>query len=102
VRRFGAHTLETTQGDYRGLLVESSGPATLGFELSVERGALLFRPRRAWVLGIRLPLWLAPRIEADNWPRESGGWRVHVRFRMPLLGLVGEYEGHVMPEEGIA
>jgi hypothetical protein len=73
VRRFGAHTLETIQSDYRGLLVESSGPASLGFELSVEGGALLFRPRRAWVLGIRLPLWLAPRIEADNWPNETGG-----------------------------
>ena len=69
VRHFGAHTLETTQSDYRGLLVESSGPASIGFELSVEGSALLFRPLRAWVLGIRLPLWMAPRIEADNWPK---------------------------------
>lgn len=61
VRHFGAHTLDTIQGDYGGLLVESSGPASIGFELSVEGGALLFRPLRAWVLGIRLPLWLAPR-----------------------------------------
>jgi hypothetical protein len=102
VRRFGTHTLETIQSDYRGLLVESSGPASLGFELSVEGSALLFRPRRAWVLGIRLPLWLAPRIEADNWPNETGGWRVHLRFGVPFLGLVGEYEGDVKPEEGIA
>jgi Domain of unknown function (DUF4166) len=100
VRRFGSHTLETIQADYRGLLVESSGPASLGFELSVEGGALLFRPCRAWVLGIRLPLWMAPRIEADNWPNETRGWRVHLRFGVPLLGLIGEYEGDV--KEGIA
>jgi hypothetical protein len=98
VRRFGAHTLETIQTEYRGLLVESSGPASLGFELIVGDGALFFRPCRAWVLGIRLPLWLAPCIEADNRPGDSGGWRVHLRFRVPLLGLVGEYEGDVMPE----
>ncbi len=98
VRRFGAHALETTQADYRGLLIESSGPASLGFELAVEAGALLFRPRRAWVLGIPVPLWLAPSIEADNRPEESGGWRVRVRFRVPCLGLVGEYEGLVKPD----
>jgi hypothetical protein len=99
VRRFGVHTLETIQSDYRGLLVESSGSGSLGFELAVESGALLFLPRRAWVLGVRLPLWLAPRIEAENWPMEPDGWRVRVQFRVPLLGLVGEYEGDVIPKE---
>jgi len=97
-RRFGSRALVTTQIDHCGLLVESSGPGSLGFELIVEAGALLFRPRRAWVFGIRLPLWMAPNIEADNWPTESGGWRVHLRFRLPFLGLVGEYEGKVSPE----
>jgi hypothetical protein len=98
VRRFGAHRLETIQTEHHGLLVESSGQASLGFVLAVEGGALFFRPYRAWLLGIPLPLWLAPSIEADNWPRESGGWEVQVRFRVPLLGLVGGYEGHVTPE----
>jgi hypothetical protein len=98
-RRFGSgHELQTDQADYRGLLVESSGPASLGFELIVEGGALLFRPRRAWLLGLPLPLWLAPGVEADNRPAGPGSWRVCVRFRVPLLGRVAEYEGDVIPE----
>jgi Domain of unknown function (DUF4166) len=97
-RRFGPHALVTTQIEHCGLLVESSGPGSLGFELIVEAGALLFRPRRAWVFGLPVPLWMAPNIEADNWPTESGGWRVHLRFCLPLLGVVGEYEGEVTPE----
>jgi hypothetical protein len=101
VRHFGKHLLTTTQSDHRGLLVESSGPGSLGFELVVEGGALFFRPRRAWVLGVPVPLWLSPGIEVENVPAGSGGWRVVVRFRLPLLGPVGEYEGEVTPEEGV-
>ena len=48
---------------------------------------------------VRVPLWLAPRIEVENHPVESGGWRVRVQFRLPLLGPVGGYEGVVMPED---
>ncbi len=98
-RLFGIHALETSQREYRGLLLESSGPASIGFELVVEEGSLLFLPRRAWVFGIRLPLWLAPRIEAENLPGESGGWRVRVRFGVPLLGRIAEYEGDVIAED---
>jgi hypothetical protein len=98
VRRFGRHTLATTQIDHHGMLVESTGPSSLGFQLSIKSGALLFHPSRAWVLGIPWPLWLAPSIVAHNWPNEPGGWRVRVEFRVPLLGLVGRYEGDVMPE----
>jgi hypothetical protein len=97
-RRFGDYALETTQREYRGLLVEASGPASIGFELVVDQGSLLFVPRRAWVFGIPLPRWLAPRIEAENSPAESGGWRVRVRFGVPLLGQVAEYEGNVIEE----
>ena len=98
LRRFGPHRLETTQTDHRGLLVESAGPASLGFQLTIDEGALLFRLRRFWVLGIPAPRWLAPSIAASNLPKEPGGWRVCVEFRVPLLGLLGKYEGDVMPE----
>jgi hypothetical protein len=98
-RRFGRYALETTQREHRGLLLESSGPASIGFELVVDQGELLFFPRRAWLFGIPLPLWLAPRIEAENSPAESGGWRVRVRFGVPLLGRVAEYEGDVIPQD---
>ncbi len=94
-RRFGDSVLETGHSEHRGLLVESSGAASIGFEVIVEGGGMLFRPRRAWMFGIRLPLWLAPRIEAENWPNPDDSWRVHVRFSVPLLGRVAEYEGDV-------
>jgi hypothetical protein len=98
VRHFGKHLLTTSQSDHRGLLVEAAGPGSIGFELVVEGGALFYRPRRAWMLGVPVPLWLSPGVEADNVPTASGGWRVVVRFRLPLLGPVGEYEGEVTPK----
>ena len=99
VRHFGRYALETDQSEYQGLLVESSGPASIGFELIIREGALLFRPCRAWILGIPLPLWLAPRIAVENWPGGSEGWLVRVRFGVPLLGQVAEYEGDVVANE---
>lgn len=97
-RCFGEHVLETTQGDYRGLLVESSGPGSFGFELAVHDGALFFHRRRAWAFGLPIPHWLAPDIEAKNMPNASSGWRVSVRFSVPLLGPIAEYEGKVTAE----
>ena len=97
-RRFGIHALETSQRVYRGLLLESSGPASIGFELVVQEGSLLFLPRRAWVFGIPLPLWLAPAIKAENSPTQSGGWSVRVRFGVPLLGQIAVYEGEMISE----
>jgi hypothetical protein len=96
-RRFGEHALETVQSVRRGLLAEASGPASLGFELLVQDGGLLFRRRRAWLCGIPLPLWLAPKIEAENMACD-GAWSVCVRFGVPVLGEVGRYEGDVGPE----
>jgi hypothetical protein len=101
VRRFGGYTLATVQAARAGLLVEWSGPASLGFELIVADGALRFRARRAWILGMPIPLWLAPEIEAENRALESGNWWVHVRFRLPRLGPLAEYVGEVAPE-GVA
>jgi hypothetical protein len=98
-RRFGKHALETVQSVRGGLLVEASGPASLGFELLVQDGALLFRRRRAWLCGIPLPLWLAPKIEAENMARDGVAWHVCVRFGVPILGEVGRYEGEVGPCE---
>ncbi len=99
-RHFGTHVFTTYQYDYRGLLLEAAGPGSVGFELVNEGGTLHFRPRRAWLLGIPVPLWLVPGVDAENVPLATGGWRVIVRFRLPLLGPVGEYEGEVVSEVG--
>lgn len=97
VRNFGSHVLTTLQTDWHGLLIERKGLASLGFELIVEGDTLVFRPCSAWVLGMRVPLWLSPCIDAENRPDESGGWQVRVVFRVPLLGRVAEYQGSVKP-----
>lgn len=98
-RHFGKHTLTTTQIAWRELLVERKGLASLGFELQVEGERLCFKPRRAWVLGVPVPLWMSPQIEAENWPSEAGGWHVRVVFRVPLLGQVAAYAGEVRAVE---
>lgn len=95
IRHIGRYTLATNQAEHQGLMVETSGPGSIGFELVVDQGGLLFRPRRAWFLGLPLPLWLSPSIEAENWPDGLDGWRVVVRFRIPLLGAIGQYEGTI-------
>jgi len=97
LRHFGNYTLRTVQTAWRDLLIERKGLASVGFELSVEGHALLFKTCRAWILGVPVPLWLSPCIEAGNWPNEASGWRVRVTFRVPLLGRIAEYEGSVLP-----
>jgi len=94
-RQFGEHVLETVQSVRGGLLAEASGRASLGFEMLVQDGALLLRRRRAWLGGIRLPLWLAPHVEAEDTATDGPAWRVSVRFGIPFLGEVARYEGEV-------
>jgi hypothetical protein len=94
VRSFGQHVFATVHSDYRGLLVESAGPMSFGFELAVEDASLNFVMRQAWFCGIPLPGFCRPNIEARNIADDTG-WRVEVRMRLPVLGLVIQYEGHV-------
>lgn len=97
LRHFGKYLLATTQTAWRDLLIERKGLASLGFELVIDDQVLSFKPRRAWLLGVRVPLWMSPRIEAENWPNDANGWRVRVIFRVPLLGQIAEYAGAVAP-----
>ena len=99
-RHFGKHTLTTMQYVWRDLLIERKGLASLGFVLIVEGESLLFKARRAWVLGVPVPLWLSPCIEAENRHCAAGGWHVRVVFRVPLLGQVAEYSGTVIANAG--
>ena len=71
VRHFDNYTLTTVQTEWRGLLIERKGLASLGFELIIRGETLLFKPRRAWVLVVPAPLWLSPCIEAENWANEA-------------------------------
>jgi hypothetical protein len=95
-RQFGRLKLITAQRIRRGLLVESAGSFTFGFSATAQDGVLRIESERFWAMGIRLPVGLAPSVQARASGHETG-WRVHVRIDVPLLGMLCEYEGEVVP-----
>ena len=97
VRSFAGRPLVTFQTVEGGLLMERGGPICFGLVLEVVEGGMTFRTRRAWLLGIPLPKWIAPNVEAEVVPNEAG-WRAEVRLRLPLLGRILDYEGEVVPQ----
>ena len=87
-------TVQWASGD---LVLESLGPFTYSSELVVQGSCLRNEFRRAWVMGLPLPRWLAPLIEGAV---EAGddGWHLAVRIGAPILGELVRYEGWVEPE----
>ena len=96
VRSFAGRPLVTWQSAGRGLLMERAGPLCFGLAVEVVAGGLTFRTRRTWMLGVPLPGWLAPRVEADVAPAGEA-WNVAVRLALPLVGRLLDYEGEVVP-----
>jgi hypothetical protein len=96
VRSFNGRPLMTTQRPWRNLLLESGGPLTFGFRLVVEAGGMLFDQQRTWLLGVPLPMLLAPRISAVATPA-AGGWHIDVRMALPLVGPMIRYHGIMVP-----
>jgi len=97
VRQFGEQVLESVQWEKDGLLHERLGPVRLAFKLHVEPPALRLELKKAWGLGIRLPLWLAPGgsgIEVG----QDDGVAILVRATAPILGQLVQYEGLVQGE----
>jgi hypothetical protein len=91
-RTFGERKLRTRIWTRDGLLAESIGPLTLGFQLLVADGGLDFNHTRTWLCGIPLPKWLAPRAEAHVKPAGER-WKIDMRLSHPWLGLVVRYHG---------
>jgi hypothetical protein len=96
-RDFGDHRLVTKQWSHDGLLMERAGPLCFGFRLSASAGEMCFAFVRCWAMGIPLPYVLAPRVNATARAYEKGWW-IRVWIEMPLLGLITEYEGEVVPQ----
>ena len=101
LREFGDHTFESVQWPQDGLLMESLGALRLGFRVTVEPPALRLRPVRAWLLGVPWPLALAPSGEGEEVGRPDG-CAVVVRGYAPLLGLLVQYEGLLVADQGPA
>lgn len=95
-RDFGGHVFASELSERNGLAVERFGPMRFGFALAPAPAGLLMRLRRWSCFGIRLPLFLAPRIAAREW-EESGRFRFDVSLRFPLIGGIVHYSGWLRP-----
>lgn len=99
-RHFGDFSMTTRQyllAD--GRMVERRGVVELLFRVSVEDGALIYRPDgvRLWLgFPIPIPPWLGPRVAGRAWC-EGDSMRVKIEVRAPLLGTIVTYGGVVTP-----
>ena len=95
-RVFGAEQFSSTQfageGRAANLLCERFGPLTFAMAVVVADGRLTLVPRSWNVLGLPLPMWLAPRATAYE-SVEGGRFRFHVEIRHALTGLIVRYRG---------
>jgi hypothetical protein len=95
-RHFGPHRFWSHFSAGKGMLVERFGPLRFAFELRAGDGELKMRLRRWGVLGLPLPLLLAPRVNAREW-QECDRFRFDDRIVMPLVGEVIHYSGWLRP-----
>lgn len=95
-RHFGSHPMQTAQmagrGKYEGCIIERFGPARIYLKLVVI-DAELHLITAAWsILGIKLPLFLAP----SGTTYEHGSdhrYNFHVDVTLPIIGRLVKYEG---------
>jgi hypothetical protein len=88
----------TRQWREHGYLVEAVGPTRTYFELESEPEGMCFRQRRCTILGIPFPGMLAPHVHARASSRDAEGWEVEVRISLPVIGLLVEYVGRLIPD----
>ena len=95
-RDFDGQVFSSELSGRNGLAVERFGPIRFGFALVSTGDGLAMELRRWSVLGIPLPLFLAPRIAAREWQAED---RFHfdVAVALPLIGDVVHYSGWLKP-----
>jgi hypothetical protein len=74
------------------LIVERFGPFAFGLAAVLADDRLHLVLRRWSVLGLPLPLWLAPGGEAYEYAAE-GRFHFHVELGHPLTGLIVRYRG---------
>lgn len=100
-REFGSFPLESTQHVPRaGILVERFGRIEFRFKVQARDGGIYFRQTRAAICVGRcmwpLPAWLGPRVDAQEMPGDlEYQTRVRVTVRLPLIGLLINYQGEI-------
>jgi hypothetical protein len=100
-RRFAGRAFSSIQqagrGRSEGLLEERFGPVRVGLALVLDGDRLRLVVRRWSLLGLPMPLALAPGGEA--WETAADGrFRFHVEIRHPWTGLIVRYRGWLAPE----
>ena len=94
-RWFAGHRLSTWQWQEGEQLCERFGPLVFGFHLRADKTGLRHELAGCRLIGLRLPRWLWPAIEGDEWPVGRNGVGFRVRVALPLLGTLIEYGGMV-------
>lgn len=99
-RTFAGRSFHSTQeagrGRFQWLLCERFGPVNAGMALVVDEGRLRLIVRRWSVLGIPLPVALAPHGDSYEYA-ENGRFHFHVEIAHPLTGLIVAYRGRLVP-----
>ena len=99
-RAFGNTLMATRQwSSADGFLIERFHGWDLTFLLHAQGDALVYSPKRAHLvfgpLRLRLPLALAPKVNATETGIDPLCIHVNVRVSLPLIGLLIEYDGHL-------
>ena len=78
------------------LINERFGPFTFGLAVVLDGDCLRIVPRRWSFLGLPMPRALMPT--GDTHERvEDGRFLFHVEIRLPVVGLIVRYRGHLVP-----
>jgi hypothetical protein len=100
-RTFAGRTFHSTQEPGRGrdewLLCERFGPLKVGMALVLDDGRLRLIVRRWSVLGIPLPLFLAPGGDSYEYAAD-GRFHFHVEIGHRWTGPIVGYQGWLVPK----
>lgn len=93
-RDFAGKTFSSELSQSGTRLVERFGPMRFSFDLPCDEHGLTMVMRGWSVLGIPVPLWLAPKSEAREWA-EGEDFCFDVPIALPSIGTVVHYSGHL-------
>lgn len=91
-RQFGKTLFHSVLEERDGTLTERFGPLRFAFDLPASATGLKMIMKGWSVLGVPLPLALAPRSLASEW-EEDGRFHFDVPISLPLIGRLVHYRG---------
>lgn len=93
-RHFPCRVMVSKMRAGAGVLVERFGPVSFHFRLQADEGRLTMLLQSVTVFGIRAPGLLMPAVTAQE-TGAHGKLCFSVSARLPLVGLLAEYRGHL-------